>query len=163
MDEQKEMQHLIREILKRERNREWDKTSFYLREVSPSFLQRFLDVHQGSRIVELSPFSLTETKCFSIAYLPLLRTMLFLSPNFQPIRRPLPMERITKIAEGPNHANKYIDPVAAETKSAIIEIPFKNNSTASINSLDTFSPIEAPLPNITFSHRIIFHLCRTQI
>ena len=45
--EQEETQRLIREILKRERNREWDKTSFYLREVSPGFLQRLLDIYQG--------------------------------------------------------------------------------------------------------------------
>ena len=40
--EQEEFQRLILETLKRERDRERDKTSFYLREVSPGFLQRLL-------------------------------------------------------------------------------------------------------------------------
>lgn len=71
------------------------------------------------------------------------------------------MERIINIAGGPNQANKYIDATAAETKSAIIAIPFKNNSTASINSLDTSLPIESPLLTITFSRRSSF--CRTKI
>ena len=66
------------------------------------------------------------------------------------------MEKIINIARGPNQANKYIAVIAAETKSAIIAIPFKNNNTASINSPDTFLPIESPLLTITFSHRSTF-------
>ena len=66
------------------------------------------------------------------------------------------MERIINIAGSPNQANKYIAAIAAEIKSAIIAIPFKNDSTASINSLDTFSPIESPLLTITYSHRSSF-------
>lgn len=54
------------------------------------------------------------------------------------------MERIINIARGPNQANKYNDVTAAEIKSAIIAIPLKNNSTASINILDTLLSIESP-------------------